>query len=135
MIAGGSTGHIYKWNYVTNSLEQDITIHNKRVNQLKRIPDTTQVISAGYDRLVQKFDFLTLALLGTFAEHSGVVASVTLMGAIGISVGSDRIIRLWDLPTMNPLTTITTTHTALINAVVQTSGVIVTGSVYRYLLC
>jgi len=40
------------------------------------------------------------------------------MNSYGVSVGNDKIIRIWDIATMTQFKAIITPHTALINAIV-----------------
>lgn len=100
MIAGGSNGEIYKWNYVTNELVTNALLHTKRVNYILRIPETTYILTAGYDKLVLKIDVITMELIHSFIEHTSVVAALTFMNNYGVSVGNDKIIRIWDIATM-----------------------------------
>jgi len=63
VIAGGSNGELYKWNYVTNELITNTLLHTKRVNYILRIPGTNYILTAGYDKLVLKIDVTTMLLI------------------------------------------------------------------------
>lgn len=75
-------------------------MHTKRVNYILRIPGTNYILTAGYDKLVLKIDVTTMELINSFIEHTNVVAALTFMNNYGVSVGNDKIIRIWDIETM-----------------------------------
>lgn len=44
--------------------------------------------------------------LGSFLEHTSVVSAIILKDTKGISVGNDKIIRIWDINTLIQLDSI-----------------------------
>jgi WD40 repeat protein len=102
VIAGGSNGELFRWNFQSSTLETFQGVHTGRVTSIVSVPNTNYIITGSYDKLIKKLDYTNLpTVLATYQSHTSVVSSITLITSLslGISVGNDKIIRIWDYNT------------------------------------
>lgn len=67
------------------------------------IPETNYILTGSYDKLVKKLDYTNLpTVISTYQGHTSVISAISLIVSLslGISVGNDKIIRIWNFNTL-----------------------------------
>lgn len=106
---GGTTGPIWIWDVIADTLERELVGHQSGCWSLDYQESTGLLASCSFDRTVKLWDPQTGELLHTLRGHTAPVLSVDFNPHQNIvaSSGIDLTIRLWDSETGDSLRTLT----------------------------
>jgi WD40 repeat protein len=127
LASGGMSTNVLVWDTRTGRQRHVLTGHRNTIHALAFSPDGQILASASYDRTIRLWDVRTGHAIATLKGHSSSVMAVafhpggTILASGGASASvdypdDDRTVRLWNIRTMRPITTLTG-HTGTVSGV------------------
>lgn len=98
ILASLYSGHVFIWNYVSQSMVKSIEVCDLPIRCAKFIPQKQWIICGADDMQIRVYNYNTMERLKTFEAHSDYIRSLAIHPTLPLVLSSsdDMLIKLWD---------------------------------------
>lgn len=98
ILAALYTGHIFLWNYQTQTLVKSIEVCDFPIRTAKLIPSKQWIICGSDDMIIRVYNYNTCERVAQFEAHSDYIRSLAVHPTLPLvlSTSDDMMIKLWD---------------------------------------
>ena len=98
ILASLYSGHLFIWNYVSQSMVKSIEVCDLPVRAAKFIPSKQWIVCGSDDMQIRVYNYNTMERLRTFEAHTDYIRSLAIHPTLPylLSSSDDMLIKLWD---------------------------------------
>jgi WD40 repeat protein len=91
-------GHVFLWNYNTQSLVKSFEVSDQPVRAAKFVPRKQWIVAGADDMQIRIYNYNTMEKVKTFEAHSDYIRCITVHPSqpLMLTSSDDMTIRLWD---------------------------------------
>ena len=98
VLSGMYNGHVFLWNYSTQSLVKSFEVSDQPVRAAKFVPRKQWIVAGADDNQIRVYNYNTMEKVKTFEAHSDYIRCITIHPhqPLMLTSSDDMTIKMWD---------------------------------------